>query len=303
MSSRVGARARIEHARGWLLLVSAFALLGLGVLVARMIDTQGQRIGAQQQQITALAGGLTTAEAQLRQHGITPAVAAPSVLVSGVVGPAGPAGPGPSQSQVQAAVDAYLQAHPPAATVDPVTLAGVVDAYLIEHPPSPGPPPAPAAVASAVAAYLVANPPPSGPPGVSGAPGSPGQNGSPGVPGSSGAPGSPPAGWIWTDPQGNVYNCALDGQTPAPHYTCTRATPTAAPTGTTSSPPDTGSSAPADYRPHTIRRGAAAAKPAPTSPAAPASQPLYALPVLKRDEEVRAVALLAAYGIPHPFAV
>src|SRR6185312_2051913 len=50
--------------------------------------------------------------------------------------------------------------------------------------------------------------------------------------GANGAPGSPPAGWSWTDPSGVTYDCTLDGQSPAPHYTCTPATASSSPSAT-----------------------------------------------------------------------
>src|SRR6185503_4962722 len=209
--TRTGARERLEHARGWLLLAAAFALLGLAIVATRMMDSQGRQLGQQQAQITALSGGLSTAEAQLSAHGITPIPKPPSVIVSEV------AGPPPSDSQVQSAVDSYLQAHPPTANVDPVQLAQVVDAYLVVNPPAGSPPP-PTEVAADVASYLQANPPPSGPAGEAGSPGADGQQGPAGPAGPQGEPGSPPAGWTWTDPQGNTYQCTEDDGTPAPHY-------------------------------------------------------------------------------------
>lgn len=229
--ARTGARQRLENARGWLLLAAAFSLLALAIVATRMMDSQGRQLGQQQAQITALSGGLSTAEAQLRQHGISPIPKAPSVIVSEV---AGPPGPGPSDSQVQSAVDSYLLAHPPTANVDPAALAVTVDAYLSEHPPSPGPPPPTAEVAADVASYLQANPPPSGPAGPQGSPGV-GEQGPAGPAGPQGDPGRPPAGWAWTDLQGNTYNCVQDDQTPAPHYTCTLQAPPS-PSATPSAP-------------------------------------------------------------------
>lgn len=223
-------------------------VLVLAFLFYRTMESQGRQIDTLKAQSAALAGGLATTEAQLLDHGIKPSAAAPSAIISSAVaGPPGPPGPGPSQSAVNAAVDSYLNQHPPTASVDPNQLAATVDAYLSAHPPSPGPPPASTAVAEAVAEYLASNPPPSGPAGSPGAAGSPGQSGAQGEqgpPGPQGQPGSPPAGWTWTDPQGNTYNCAQDDQTPAPHYTCTLQTAPASPSPTdTGSPPPTASTA------------------------------------------------------------
>lgn len=61
-----------------------------------------------------------------------------------------------------------------------------------------------------------------GAPGSPGQPGDPGQPGEPGKDGRDGAPGSPPAGWTWTDSQGNTYQCVRveDPNRPSPWYDC-----------------------------------------------------------------------------------
>lgn len=95
------------------------------------------------------------------------------IAVADLIGPQGDDGPGPTDDQVQVAVDDYLQANPPAngqnATDAQVSTA--VAAYLMVHPPADGEPGEPgdpgqdatdAQVASAVATYLMAHPPAAG---------------------------------------------------------------------------------------------------------------------------------------------
>lgn len=254
-------RSLLAVARRHAPIPAALILLLLTLWVILSLGSQRAAIQTQSKQITALAGGLTTAEAQLTQHGISPIPKPPAAIVSEVAGPAGPPGPAPSDSQVQAAVDDYLIAHPPAASVDPTALASTVDAYLSEHPPSPGPPPPTAEVAADVAAYLQANPPPSGPAGPAGSPGTNGSDGQQGPPGPQGEPGSPPAGWSWTDAQGDTYQCAEDDQTPAPHYTCVLASPPASASpsapGSTAGAQDTASTSPTESATTTTATGSA----------------------------------------------
>jgi hypothetical protein len=218
------------------LLVALFALV---VFLLLVVDRAGGRIDSQASAISALASGDSQLRAQVRSLGGTPNVPPPQVIISGIPGAAGPVGPGPSDAQVQGAVDDYLAAHPPVAAVSTQALTTVVAAYLTEHPPAPGPPPSDAQVATAVAAYMAANPAPSGPPGPQGSPGV----GEQGPAGPAGTPGSAPAGWTWTDPSGTTYDCAQDGGTPAPHYACAaRPSPSASPS---QSPSPTDSTSPA----------------------------------------------------------
>ncbi len=266
----------------WLLAV--LAVLVLVWMVTRLgaasdqLDAQRQQLGVQNTAIAQLAAGLGTTEQQLKAHGISPSAPPPASIIAqaGPPGPQGEQGPGPSDAQVQAAVDVYLGQHPPTGTVPAEVVDAAVTVYLTQHPPAPGPPPSDAQVAAAVAAYMAANPAPSGAPGPSGSPGSSGQDGAPGPAGPAGAPGSAPAGWSWTDPSGNQYSCAPDGQTPAPHYTCTPASPT--PTPSASTPAATPSTTPA-APPQSLRRnpGRPARPPAdaatPATPGTPAPAP------------------------------
>jgi len=79
---------------------------------------------------------------------------------------AGP-GVGPTPEQIQAAVDAYLMAHPPRDGQDATDeqIATAVSTYLVAHPPQAGQNATPEQIAQAVAAYLVAHTPQQGEPG------------------------------------------------------------------------------------------------------------------------------------------
>lgn len=270
--------------------VFAVALAWLGN-ASDQLNAQRAQIAAQNKAIANLSSGLSTTEQQLKQHGITPSAAPPAQIVQGAAGPPGPQGPGPSDVQVQVAVDVYLAAHPPSANVSTDALTTVVTAYLVQHPPAPGPPPSDAQVSGAVSAYMAAHPAPPGPPGPTGNPGpqgsagatgqtgaqgpvgSPGPQGVQGVPGPpgpqgpAGATGPPPGGWTWTDELGTTYDCVPDGGSPMPHYTCTVRTPV--PT------PPASPSAMAAYLPP----GAPAPPPANTRTAVM----MFGVPVMRRD--------------------
>jgi len=107
----------------------------------------------------------------------------------GPIGPPGPTGaPGEATDEaINAAVQAWLQQHPPAA--GPIGPMG---------PPGPPGPPGQAtdeAINAAVQAWLQQHPPPAGPPGPQGIPGIPGMPGMPGPIGPPGPKGDPgPAG-------------------------------------------------------------------------------------------------------------
>jgi hypothetical protein len=302
------------------LLLGALALVVLGVLIFMLLvmaglreqlHQQGMDSAAQQQTITNLSSGLTTTEKQLEEHGIKPSAPPPSNLVVGPPGPAGAAGPGPSDAQVQAAVDVYLAAHPPAAgaSASDTQVLDAVTVYLVAHPPAPGQNATAAQISTAVAAYMAANPAPSGPAGAagpSGPAGNPGQDGSQGPvgpvgpPGQSGAPGSPgpncPSGYSLQPEVINGHNALVCEQAPSPSTSSSpsaSSTPTttaaaganpAAETLHTTQAPD---STPASPQP-TASATTTAAKPA-SSPAAPASPLpravlLLAVPLLRRDD-------------------
>lgn len=253
---------RFGRDRWWsaVLVVAGAAVLGLFAWTNTKLHTASDQIGSLRADQTKLSSALTDAEVLLRAHDISPVPPPPEKLISGPPGPAGPAGPGPSDAQIQAAVAAYLGAHP-IAGVPPTQdqIAAVVAVYLAQHPApagapgptgAPGPGPTDSQIAAAVATWQTAHPTvgpsgPSGPPGPSGAQGPTGAPGAPGAPGASGASGAPgapgptgpagqpgasgasgapgrdPAGWTYTDAVGIKHTCAPDSQTPAPHYSCT----------------------------------------------------------------------------------
>jgi hypothetical protein len=95
---------------------------------------------------------------------------ASEIAAEPVPGPQGEPGRPPSPEEIQAAVDAYLEANPPPAGRPPTAseVAAAVSEYLIENPPEPGRPPTAEEIAAAVETYFAANPPPAGPAGEPG---------------------------------------------------------------------------------------------------------------------------------------
>lgn len=115
-----------------------------------MSVSQGQRIdGLEQQRNVANEQARTLAD-QVRRLGGVPVVSpppSPAPAQSGAPGKAGPSGaagaPGrtPTQTEVGAAVSAYLKSNPPPKGRAP-TMAEIITAvtgYLTEHPPPAGP--------------------------------------------------------------------------------------------------------------------------------------------------------------------
>lgn len=93
----------------------------------------------------------------------------------------GPKGNDASPTDIQASVDAYISAHPPAAGEDgadatPEQIATAVSAYLQSNPPAAGQNATPAQIAQAVNDWLTSNPPAKGDKGDKGDTGNPGQN-------------------------------------------------------------------------------------------------------------------------------
>lgn len=236
-----------------LALVLLFAFLI--VKLARASDQIGalnQADVGRDRAIAALADAESSARDQIKALGGTPGVPPPQVVISGAAGPQGIQGPGPSDVQVQSAVDVYLAQHPPAVDVSAAALDASVAAYLTQHPPAPGPPPSDAQVASAVATYMAAHPAPSGPPGPQGDPGV-GQTGPPGPQGPAGPQGDPgpacPSGYNLTPETINGHQalvCEQPAASPSPSSSDS-GTPTAGPTPSSSptAPPSTPASSPA----------------------------------------------------------
>jgi len=150
------------------LLLCAFVLGWMVVQVQQQVDENSH----QSEQIDALAAALAAEQEAAEDRGETPVAPDPEDLLddpeySPEPGPQGDPGPGPSDTQVYAAVTDYFTAHPVEDGEDasPAAIAAAVGNYLTEHPPEqgdPGPPPSGQQVADAVAAYLTANPPPPG---------------------------------------------------------------------------------------------------------------------------------------------
>lgn len=249
---------RTGRDRRWYVVLAALGVtLGLLVFTNVRLDSMNSKQARQARTVTALSSYLGGAQAQMKAAGITPSQPAPSQIIAqaGPPGPQGSQGPGPSDAQVQAAVQAYLTAHPIAGQ-PPTTdqIAAVVAVYMVQHPAAtgatgpagsqgaPGPAPSDSQIQAAVAVWETAHPvvAPSGPagpqgvPGASGASGAPGvgatgpqgsqgEPGSPGQPGASGASGEPgqaPSGWTYTDALGVTHTCSPSTGTPSPQYSC-----------------------------------------------------------------------------------
>jgi len=153
------------------LLLCAFVLGWMVVQVQQQVDENSH----QSEQIDALAAALAAEQEAAEDRGETPVAPDPEDLLDDpeYSPEPGPPGPGPSDTQVYAAVSSYFDAHPVEDGEDasPAAIAAAVGNYLTEHPPEqgdPGPPPSGQQVAAAVEAYLIANPPPAGPPGEDG---------------------------------------------------------------------------------------------------------------------------------------
>lgn len=153
------------------LAVGGAALMAV-VLFVLFLDQRSQtsalagQVGALASAANQNAAGERTLASQVQQLGGTPAVRVPTAAV----GPSGPQGPGPSQQQINDAVNAYFGAHPlpPGQLPTATQVATAVAAYLEANPPV-----TPAQVVAAVVSYCsTAN----GCRGPSGADGQPGQN-------------------------------------------------------------------------------------------------------------------------------
>lgn len=216
----------------------AFAAFTISKLYAA-----SSQLDRQARVVSSLASGLSGAQSQLKQHGIAPSQPAPSQIIAaaGPPGPQGSQGPGPSDTQIAAAVTTYLQQHPIAGQ-PPTTdqIAAVVAVYMIQHPaasgsPGPagaagaaGPGPSDQQIHDAVAAWESQHSTvgPSGPSGPAGAPGPAGTAGPAGEPGPSGPAGptgpagNDPSGWTYKDALGVTHTCSPTTGTPPPQYSC-----------------------------------------------------------------------------------
>jgi hypothetical protein len=142
------------------------------------------QVQLQEHRMDALAAALEAEQQALEDRGETPVAADPEEIIEDPdVDP--PAPVGPTDEQVQAAVEAYFREHPvqDGENASPAQIAVAVINYLSENPPAqgePGPPPSAEQISNAVAAHLAANPPPPGPPGPAGTNGTDGKDGADG---------------------------------------------------------------------------------------------------------------------------
>lgn len=189
--------------------IAAVALLGVVALVIGFFVTRGagdvedQRDAAAEQaqslgeQVVAACARGDVVQSLDGRDLCAKAAEVRAEPVPGVQLVEGPAGRPPTAQEIQAAVDAYLAAHPPPAGQPPSTeqVAAAVAEYMIANPPVPGRPPTAAEIAAAVETYFANNPPPEGPEGPQGDRGPRGQRGETGATGErgpTGEPGRPP---------------------------------------------------------------------------------------------------------------
>lgn len=142
-------------------------------------DSANSKVTAVQSQAAPLAGQVQSvcdqggaAATELNNAGAcTQASKVQSAIAEpGPSGPSGPAGPGPSQDEIDAAVNAYFGEHPlPAGQLPPVSeVAGLVAQYLQANPPAAGQNATPGMVSDAVTSYCTANSGCAGPAGATG---------------------------------------------------------------------------------------------------------------------------------------
>jgi hypothetical protein len=176
-----GGTAILNRIPLWALASIAFALvLGMGIS-GFVLGTKGQTV---QDQKTATEGRLETAESKVQtgvqlagenlklcqdpaiintlrdngyQHVCDLAIIVQTQAAEpGAPGKQGERGPGPTQTQVNAAVEDYFRAHPLPEGKSPTVeqVANAVGTYLRTTPPEPGRPPTADEIAMATAAYI-----------------------------------------------------------------------------------------------------------------------------------------------------
>lgn len=165
----------------WVLMSLAFSLIlgtGIGgfVLGSKGQSAQSQKVTAESQRQTAenkAEQGVQLANENLKfckdpaivgilQESGYQYVCDLAVIVQtqaakdGNTGKQGERGPGPSQAQINTAVDDYFRAHPLPEGKTPTVeqVAAAVGSYLKDNPPEPGRPPTADEIAMATAAYL-----------------------------------------------------------------------------------------------------------------------------------------------------
>lgn len=128
--------------------VAVLVMVGLYLRLNSTTSFLHGQVDALTSQQAAAARDAQQLAAQVRGLGATPVVSPPAA----VPGPAGPQGPGPSQAEIDDAVNGYFAQHPPGAT--PAMIAVQVASYLTTNPPAPGRPPTQAEIATATSDYL-----------------------------------------------------------------------------------------------------------------------------------------------------
>jgi hypothetical protein len=214
-------RETLGWAIGLVLLLSVAALAWYALRTADEERSTAQATAtANAQAVKQLSDALTTVQAQLTQHGITPKAAPPATIVAGVPGATGAAG--------QSVVGPEGPPGKDGVSPDPKAVAALV--YAMIHP-IPGPKgdtgtagkdsTMPGPVGAPGPASTVAGPQgPQGEPGpASTVAGPKGDKGDVGPSGPAGSTGPAPSGWTFTSSDGTVYDCAPDsaGST---HYSC-----------------------------------------------------------------------------------
>jgi hypothetical protein len=158
-------------------------LVLIGVVLYR-VQMQEDRVEHQEETTDALAEWLSAEQEAIEEDGGVPVAPPPEEIIEDPdVDPPPPVGP--TDEQVQAAVEDYFREHPveDGENASPAQIAAAVINYFTENPVkdgAPGPPPSDEQISNAVAVYLAANPPPAGPPGPAGTNGTDGKDGTDG---------------------------------------------------------------------------------------------------------------------------
>ncbi len=108
------AAAARRHWWSAIIVAIATATVVVVVIMLAKLGAASQQLAQQSKAISLLSTGLSDAQGQLKANGITPKQPPPAQIIAqaGPPGPPGIQGPGPSDTQVQAAEQAYLIAHP-----------------------------------------------------------------------------------------------------------------------------------------------------------------------------------------------
>jgi hypothetical protein len=156
-----------NRAHRLLYLMVALVVVGIGAL-GWLYVSQSQHAQAQDQRISRLVdlGNDAAKQSQVLADQVK-ALGATPIVQPAQPAPSGPTviqtvpipGPGPTQAQIDAAVAAYIAAHPPAAgkNATPAMIATAVAEYLTANPPTPGRPPTVQEIATAAANWFTSH--------------------------------------------------------------------------------------------------------------------------------------------------